>query len=361
VVLLHAAMTFVLSFLVVAVATPPIRRYALQRKLGDKPNGRKIHTSMIPHLGGIGMVLGVSGSLAVLALLLVATNRPVPRLFLDMVIPVGMMIVLGLTDDTKNLKARQKLFVQTAAALVVAASGIHLVVGWAAFDNQLLFVILLTVFYLVGTSSSVNLIDGLDGLATGVSFISAAAFAVTAALVGSPALVWVSLALAGACLGFLLYNFPPGKIFMGDTGSLFLGTMLGILACSITMAKPAVPTFFGVCFVLAVPMLDSWLAIARRLTLRRPVFEADHLHIHHVLTSFGFSTRQTLALLYSMQAVMAVLGFLAVLGFVLPVIAGVVLLALAFSTFYGMMVVSKAKRSEGTPDFVHGSVPSLEK
>ncbi len=359
--MLYAVVAFVLSFLVVAVVTPLIRKYALQRKLGDKPNGRKINTSMIPHLGGIGIVLGVSASLAALAALSVATNRPVPHLFLDMLVPVGMVIVLGLADDTKNLKARQKLFVQTAAALVMAVSGIHLVVGWAVFDNHFLFVILLTAFYLVGTSSSVNLIDGLDGLATGVSFISAVAFAVTAALAGAPVLVWVSLALAGACLGFLLYNFPPGKIFMGDTGSLFLGIMLGMLACSITMAKPAVATFFGVCFVLAIPMLDSWLAIARRLVLRRPVFEADHMHIHHVLTSFGFSARQTLAVLYSMQVLMAALGTLAVMGFVLPVVAGVAFLAMAFSTFYRMMVVSKEKPVELAPDFVHGSVPSVEK
>jgi UDP-GlcNAc:undecaprenyl-phosphate GlcNAc-1-phosphate transferase len=358
---LHAVLTFVLSFLVVAATTPLIRRYALQRKLGDKPNGRKIHTSMIPHLGGIGMVLGVSVSLAALTLLFVGTNRSVPHLFLDMLVPVGMIIVLGLADDTKNLRAHQKLFVQTAAALVVPFSGIHLVVGWTGFDNHLLLAILLTAFYLVGTSSSVNLIDGLDGLATGVSLISAVAFAVAATLVGSPALLWVSLALAGACVGFLIYNFPPGKIFMGDTGSLFLGIMLGILACSITMARPGVATFFGVSFVLAVPMLDSWLAIARRLALRRPVFEADHLHIHHILTSFGFSARQTLAMLCSMQALMAVLGILAVMGFILPVVAGVVFLALASSTFYRMMVVSKEKLAEPAGEFVRGSVPSLEK
>jgi UDP-GlcNAc:undecaprenyl-phosphate GlcNAc-1-phosphate transferase len=358
---LYAVVTFVLSFLVVAAATPMIRTYALQRKLGDKPNGRKIHTSMVPHLGGIGMVIGVSSSLAALVVLLSATGQPVPRFFLDLLVPVGMIIVLGLADDTKSLRARQKLVVQTAAALIVASSGIHLLVGWPLFDGHLLFVILLTAFYLVGTSSSVNLIDGLDGLAAGVSFISAAAFGVAASLVGAPASMWVSLALAGACLGFLLYNFPPGRIFMGDTGSLFLGILLGILACSITMARPAVTTFFGVCLILAIPMLDSWLAIARRVALRRPVFEADHLHIHHVLTSFGFSARQTLTVLYSMQALMAAFGILAVMGFVLPVLGGVALFALAFSTFYRMMVSTKETSSEGAPDFARGSVPTLEK
>jgi UDP-GlcNAc:undecaprenyl-phosphate GlcNAc-1-phosphate transferase len=272
-----------------------------------------------------------------------------------------MIVILGLVDDTKSLRARQKLAIQILASIIIAASGVRLFVGIPAVDERFLFVGALTAFYLVGTSSSVNLIDGLDGLAAGVSFISALAFGGAAALLGAPALVFVALSVAGACIGFLLYNFPPGKIFMGDTGSLFLGIMLGILACAVTMVAPAVTTFFGVGFILAIPMLDSWLAIARRLALRRPVFEADHLHIHHMLISFGLSTRQTLAVLYSMQAVMAALGILAIQGFVLPVVAGAVLLLAAFSTFYRIMVAPKEPAEKTAADFVGGSVPSLEK
>jgi UDP-GlcNAc:undecaprenyl-phosphate GlcNAc-1-phosphate transferase len=316
---------------------------------------------MIPHVGGIGLVLGVWGSLGALGVVFGDVREGILSVLLKMLVPVGMIVALGLADDTKNLKAHQKLFIQTLASIIIAVAGIHLLVGLPAFDSHLLFVVLLTAFYLVGTSSSVNLIDGLDGLAAGVSFISACAFGVAAGLLGVPALLCVSLALAGACLGFLLYNFPPAKIFMGDTGSLFLGIMLGVLACSITMAKPAVSTFFGVCFVLAIPMLDSWLAIARRLALRRPVFEADHMHVHHVLTSFGLSAKQTLVVLYPMQVVMAVLGVLAVQGFILPVVAGLAFLLLAFSTFYRMMVVSKQRAPELASDFVRGSIPSLEK
>ncbi len=361
---LQAVLAFALSFLIVALSTPRIRKYALKRKLGDKPNGRKIHTSVIPHLGGIGMVLGVWVSLAVLAVSVVARGGYIPDIVFRVFVPIGLIVILGLVDDTKNLKALQKLSVQIVASIIVAVSGVHLLVGIQAVDQRFVFVGLLTAFYLVGTSSSVNLIDGLDGLAAGVSLISAAAFGVSAALLGAPMLVWVALALAGACLGFLIHNFPPGKIFMGDTGSLFLGIMLGVLSCSITMFKPAVTTFFGVCFILAIPMLDSWLAIARRLVLRRPVFEADHMHVHHVLTSFGFSSRQTLAVLYSMQVVMAALGVLSVAGFVLPVIAGVAFLFVAFMTFFRMMVASKDRVRETAAtasDFVHGTVPSLEK
>lgn len=359
--MLHALVALALSFVVVAVATPAIRTYALQRKLGDKPNGRKIHSSMIPHLGGIGMVLGVWISLAVVSVVFGGVREGVLDVLVKTFVPVGMIVILGLADDTRNLKAHQKLSIQTLASIIIAVSGFHLLVGIPFFDDHLLFVVLLTAFYLVGTSSSVNLIDGLDGLAAGVSVISATAFGVAAALLHAPGLVCVALALSGACLGFLIYNFPPGKIFMGDTGSLFMGIMLGVLACSITMIRPAISTFFGVCFVLAIPMLDSWLAIARRLALRRPVFEADHMHMHHVLTSFGLTARQTLAILYPMQAVMAALGVLAIKGFVLPVVAGLAFLVIAFPTFYHMMVASKQKESERTSDFVRSTVPSLEK
>ena len=358
---LHALVAFSLSFLIAAAATPFIRRYALQWRLGDKPNGRKIHTDTIPHLGGIGIVAGVVVSLGVLAAFFAPIGRGFPGFLVKMLFPVGMIVALGLIDDIKNLKAHQKLFVQTLSSIILAVSGIHLLIGLPAFDMHLLFVILFTTFYLLGISSSVNLIDGHDGLAAGVSLISAGAFGVTAVLIGAPGLLCVSLALSGGCLGFLVYNFPPGKIFMGDTGSLFLGIMLGILACSVTMIRPGVSTFFGACFILSVPMVDAWLAIARRFTLRRPVFEADCMHIHHVLTSFGFSPRQTLVILYAVQAVMAVFGVLAIMGFVLPVFAGLAFLLLVFFAFFRIMVASKEREAERRTEFAHSSIPSLEK
>ncbi|MEJ2720522.1 MAG: MraY family glycosyltransferase, partial [bacterium] len=330
-------------------------------KLGDKPNGRKIHTSTIPHLGGVAIVLGSLGSLGVLSGVFPSTGGGSPGLLLKILVPVGMVVALGLVDDVKNLRARQKLAIQTLASLVIAITGIHLLVGVPAFDGHLLFVILLTAFYLVGVSSAVNLIDGHDGLAAGVVCISAGAFGVLGYLLGSSLLIGVSLAVAGSCLGFLLYNFPPGKIFMGDTGSLYLGIMLGVLACSITMLQPGINTFLGVCLIISVPMLDALLAVARRLTLRQPVFEADCLHIHHVLRSFGFSPRQTLVILYSVQAVLAAMGILAVMGFTFPIVTGFAVLLVAFFTFYGMMVASKVKRVEHPSEFAPRSIPSLEK
>ena len=351
--------TFFTAFVAVVVFTPIVRKYALRWKLGDKPNGRKIHTANIPHIGGIAIVVGTLLGLFAARVFAVAGAE---SLSAKVLLPVTLIVGLGLTDDIKNLKARRKLTVQVIASLVLAMLGVRLYIGLPVFDGSLILVVALSAFYLVGISSSVNLIDGHDGLAAGTSLISAVAFAVLAVTTNAPWLLLLSLSVAGACLGFLIYNFPPGRIFMGDTGSMFLGVMLGIVACYFTMMQPSINTFVAVCFVLSIPMIDSCLAIVRRLSLRRPVFQADCLHIHHILASFGFSTRETLFILYGMQAVMAFLGILVMKGFTVPLVLGLIILALTFYTFIRIMVAAESgERETASPKFSPGSFPSLEK
>jgi len=357
--LLQLTIAFLASFAFVAIATPFIRKFALRWKLGHKPNGRKVSTDTIPHVGGIGMAIGTLLSVSIAGLFLVSGESSTLSLLARMLVPVVMIVALGVADDTKSLRAGQKLTVQVLSSVVLVFSGIQLLTGVPFLDQSSIFVLLLTCFYLVGISSSVNLIDGLDGLAAGLSTISAATFGVLAVMLGAEPLIFVSLAIVGACLGFLIYNFPPGKIYMGDTGSMFLGLVLGVIACSFTMLQPTINTFIGVGFILAIPMVDSWLAIARRLALHTPVFKADSLHMHHVLPLFGFSPRQTLAILYSMQAVMAILGLLTVKGLMVPMIIGFVFLAIVFVSFIRIMVASKERTESVSTKFA--SVPSLEK
>jgi len=268
-----------------------------------------------------------------------------------------MIVVLGLIDDVKSLRASQKLVVQVLAAAVLAASGFTLYTGLAAFDAAPITLVLTSCVFFVGMASAVNLVDGHDGLAAGVSLISAIAFAVMALVAGSHTTLVVSLALGGACIGFLLFNFPPGRIFMGDTGSMFLGVVLAIVACSLTMARPGVATFVGVCFVLGVPILDVFLAIVRRLVLKSPLFRADSLHMHHVLTHMGFSPRQVLLVIYSMQTLFAVVGVTAMSGSVLPVILGVTLSAAGFAAFLRLMVASRQSGGRVAPAIAPSSIP----
>ena len=354
--LLQASVAFIVAFSIVAISTPFIRRLALRWRLGHKPNGRKVCSNTIPHVGGIGMAIG---TLVAIALTGVLFDGGTLSLLGRMLLPVILIVTLGIADDTKSLRAGQKLTIQVFAAVIVVFAGIQLVTGLRLLDQSSLFALLFTCFYLVGISSSVNLIDGLDGLAGGLSAISAGTFCVLAALLGAQPLLVVSLAVAGACVAFLIYNFPPGRIYMGDTGSMFLGLVLGIIACSFTMLQPTINTFVGVGFILMIPMVDSWLAIARRLALHTPVFQADSLHMHHVLLLLGCSPRQTLAILYFMQAVMAILGVLTTKGLVLPMILGFALVGLIYVSFIRIMVASK-ERSE-TVSAKLASIPSLEK
>jgi UDP-GlcNAc:undecaprenyl-phosphate GlcNAc-1-phosphate transferase len=354
--LLHATVAFTISFSIVAIATPFIRKYALRWRLGRKPNGRRGCSHKIPHVGGIPMAFGTLIAVTLAGLLFGGGTL---GLLLRMLLPVILIVALGIADDTKSLRAGQKLTIQVFASVVAVFAGIQLVTGLRLLDQSSLFALLFTCFYLVGISSSVNLIDGLDGLAAGLSAISAGTFGVLAVFLGAQPLLVVSLAVAGACVAFLIYNFPPGRIYMGDTGSMFLGLVLGIVACSFTMLQPTINTFVGVGFILMIPMIDSWLAIARRLALHTPVFQADSLHMHHVLLLLGCSPRQTLAILYFMQAVMAILGVLTVKGMVLPMILGFALVGLAYGSFIRIMVASK-ERSE-TSSAKLASIPSLEK
>jgi UDP-GlcNAc:undecaprenyl-phosphate GlcNAc-1-phosphate transferase len=357
---LNGLIVFAISFLIVVATTPITRKYALRWKVGDKPNGRKIHTSTIPHVGGIGIVLGTITSFGFAVWLLGVDTGGSSVIFAGSIVAIGLIVVLGLLDDMKNLGAMQKLAIQAVAASLLAFCGFRLLTGLPGFDSQLVLVIPLTVFYLVGVSSSLNLIDGHDGLAAGVCFISSLAFSLVATLGGASTAVAMSVALMGASIGFLLFNFPPGRIFMGDTGSMFLGIMLGLVACSVTVAKPTLNTFFSVCFILAVPILDSWLAIGRRWALREPVFKADCLHMHHILSTFGFSSRQTLLVLYTLQAVMACIGVLAMIGYVFPIVLGLLFLLLLYVSFFRLMVTSRRGLSAVTTRFAHNSIPSLE-
>ena len=348
---------FVSAFLLTLLATPVVRRCALRWKLGDKPNGRKIHTYMIPHLGGIAIVFG---TICGVSAGLLGDGGASWKLLLHRVLPaVGLIVALGLVDDMKSLRAIQKLTIQLVSALVLALSGLLFYTGIPAVDGSGMFLMLVSVVFLVGVSSAVNLIDGHDGLAAGVSLISVAAFAVMSAFAGSSLSLIISLALGGACLGFLLFNFPPGKIFMGDTGSMFLGIVMGLIACFLTMLRPSLFTFVAVCFVLGIPMLDAWLAIGRRVVLRSSLFQADSLHMHHVLRKIGFSPRRVLLTMYSMQAFLAILGVLVFKGYATPGILGACFIAVVYFSFLRIMVAAHA-RPAVTTTLAPNALPSLK-
>jgi UDP-GlcNAc:undecaprenyl-phosphate GlcNAc-1-phosphate transferase len=169
----------------------------------------------------------------------------------------------------------------------------------------------------------------------------------------------VTLSLIGACLGFLMFNLPPAKIYMGDTGSMFLGLVLALVACSLTAVEPTVQTFVAICFILGIPMLDAFLAITRRLILRTPIFKADCLHMHHILSELSFSPKQTLVVMYSMQAFLAALGLLVLKGYTFPIVIGLAFVAVVFASYLRVMVISQSV-APAAPKLSTSSIPQLK-
>jgi len=331
------AIAFASALVVSLIATPLVRALALRWRLGDKPNGRRLNDRPIPHLGGIALFLSVLAAL--IAFFSLTSFTGVTSSILVRSIPIVLLVVaLGIIDDTRNLRARHKLIVQALAAAGMVGLGYRLFTGVWMFDAWMVVLAGLSLVFIVGMLSSINLIDGHDGLAAGVSILSAAAFAVIGYLTGVPYVTTLSLAVCGACLGFLVFNFPPGRIYMGDTGSMLLGLLLAIMACLLSMRAPSTGMFAAVILILGVPILDTVLAISRRIVLRAPVFSADHLHMHHILRGSGLSPRRTLFILYGMQGFFCLLGVAASMGWVLPIIVGLGFTALAYVAFLRMMV-----------------------
>jgi len=282
-----------------------VRRFAVQWKLGDKPNGRKLHARAIPHLGGVAIFAGFF--LALLALL--ATPFGIPQASRILALLPGLLVVfgLGLVDDMRGLRASVKLTYQVLGAVCIVAMGAGLWRG-PVLEPFALFAVALSVFWYVGVCNSVNLIDGLDGLAAGLAVLAATAFLAVGVRLGDAAVVLVALSLIGALLAFLRFNFHPAKIFMGDTGSMFLGFVLAFLACLLAPRLGFWTALLGGATVLGVPILDTVTAICRRLVAKQHIFSADGEHTHHKLLRLGLSHRGAVLLLYGLGAVFAILG-----------------------------------------------------
>ena len=299
----------------------------MQWRLGDKPNGRKLHARAIPHLGGVAIFAGFFLAL----LVLLATPFGIPHASRILALLPGLLVVfgLGLVDDMRGLRAGVKLTYQVLGAVCIVAMGAGLWRG-PLFEPFALIAVVLSVFWYVGVCNSVNLIDGLDGLAAGLAVLAATAFLAVGVRLGDAAVVLVALSLIGALLAFLRFNFHPAKIFMGDTGSMFLGFALAFLACLLAPRLGLWTALLGGATVLGVPLLDTVTAICRRLAARQHIFTADGEHTHHKLLQAGLSHRAAVLLLYGLGAVFAILGAGILLGEtrLFPVAAA---LALCFS------------------------------
>ena len=308
------------AFAVTAALVPVVMRIAKRTGFLDHPGPRKIHAQPMPYGGGIAVAVGTLA--AALAGALLGPLREVPRPLLVYALGSLVIVALGLVDDRRKLSAAFKLAVETIVALGVALGGQRL----ELFDTGPVIGTAATVLWILAVTNAFNLLDHMDGLSSGVAAIASLAFLVVAFQTNQPGLAEPLGALLGACAAFLLFNFPPARIFLGDAGSLFLGFWLSCLTISFTFYERghfALYTYFVPVAVLAVPLFDTAVVTLIRIAQGRPLFEGDRNHLAHRLLALGLSPRRTVLTVYALTLYA---GLSAVLLYQVKGLAGAVLL-----------------------------------
>ena len=293
------------SFLLALVLTPLFRNYFLWAGLVDRPDsGRKLHGFPIPRLGGVAImvaVLGAYGLLMVSPLVAGAIIKDQYKLIWPMVPAVAVIFAVGLADDIIGLSAIQKLLGQVGASLLAYWAGIRLLnFGGFKVENEIL-AMALTVGWLLLCTNAFNLIDGVDGLASGVGLFATLAMLIVALMSNNIALAIATVPLAGALCGFLKYNFNPATIFLGDSGSLLIGFLLGCYGVIWSQKSATLLGMTAPLMALAIPLMDVGLSIVRRFLSRQPIFGADRGHIHHRLLDRGMTPRRVALMLYGVS------------------------------------------------------------
>ena len=328
--LIYSACALICAALLAYTLTPLVRVLAIKIKAIDVPtDGRRMHHKPIPRIGGLAIFL---------AFLITSIGFcRLDRELVTILIGGSALVLLGILDDVYRLNAFLKLAVQIVAALFAVSQGVTIDYicffgKYVAFGN---WAIPITVFWIVGLTNAVNFIDGLDGLACGVSAISSISLCLTMLLSDSSvAHCLITALIAAACLGFLPFNANPARIFMGDTGALFLGYALSVLSVVGVFKSDMVLAFFIPLSIFGLPLADTFFAVVRRLAHGKSPFAPDRGHLHHRLIDMGFGQKQSVRILY---AVCAILGISAVMltrqstrGGALMLVVG---LAIFFVTF----------------------------
>ena len=296
---IYVVAAFIIAVLVAYLATPQVIKIAVKSGAMDAPDQRKVHKNPIPRMGGLAIYLGFI--LAVLAIGIGTTEFYLNREIVGLLVGGTCILMLGIIDDLIQLSAKVKLLGQICSALVLVLFDIR--IDWLSnpFGDVIYLDYLsvpLTVLWIVSMTNTVNLIDGLDGLAAGVSTIAATTILLVALQQNFIAVAILTAALAGSALGFLQHNFNPAKIFMGDTGSMFLGYMLAAISVIGTVKSAATIALVVPIVALGLPIMDTAFAIIRRYSNGKPIFKPDKGHLHHRLLDMGLTQRQAVLLMY---------------------------------------------------------------
>lgn len=332
--------TYLALFLIATFAslglTPIVRRVCQRCGWLDNPeDGRRVHSSAIPRLGGVAIFSSVVIALSLLFFLdnlVTASLRTVEVRWLILLLPTGLIFLVGVYDDLKGASAPFKFVAQGLAATLFFVLGgriDHLsVLSLGSVELPLAISFIITVVWIIGISNAFNLIDGMDGLAAGAALFASLVLMTVSLMLGHPQVTAVTVVLCGALIGFLRYNFNPASIFLGDSGSLTIGFLLAALSVQGAQKASTVVAVAIPLLAFSVPVFDTGFAIARRFISGKPLFEGDREHVHHKLLDRGWSQRRVVLVLYGVCALFGLLALLFVsdgsgrsIGFVLAVVA----------------------------------------
>lgn len=298
-----------ISMLLSLILTPLVKKLAFKVGAVDVPkDNRRVHKKPMPLIGGLAIYL----SMVIVSLIFL----PLDKFLISIILGSTVIVISGIIDDTRGMSPKMKLLFQLVAGLILIGGDVKIdfITNPFSKGNVLLYLkwfsIPITLFWLVGITNTLNLIDGLDGLAAGVAAISSLSLMFVAAKFGYSNIIILSAIVAGGCIGFLPYNFNPAKIFMGDTGSLFLGFMLAAISIEGVMKSVAAIAVVVPILILGVPIFDTTFAIFRRLLSGKSIMSADKGHLHHRLLNKGFSQRKTVLILYGISAIFGIFAVL---------------------------------------------------
>jgi UDP-GlcNAc:undecaprenyl-phosphate GlcNAc-1-phosphate transferase len=357
---LNAGIAVIFAALMAFVTTPIVRVLAFKMGAVDDPkrDNRRMHTVITPRLGG----LAVFFSFVISVFLFYGVSN----FTLSMIAGAFLLIIIGILDDVfhEKIRALYKLLVQIAAAGIVVWQGGVLVERINIFGTYIhfgYFAIPLTILWIVGLTNAVNLIDGLDGLACGISTISAISLLLVTILLGDFKVALLIAILVGSCLGFLPFNMNPAKIFIGDTGATFLGFVLAIVSIQGLFKVHAVITFIIPFLILGVPIFDTTFAIVRRvLSGKNPFSTADKGHLHHRLVDMGFNKKQSVQILY---AVSALLGVSSIMLITQKIVYAVIIIAVSLAISVAMWIIFKDDKMRVESGLIseNGDDPKIKK
>jgi len=315
---------------------PLLRRLALKYNIMiDIPNERKIHVKAIPRNGGIGIALA-SFTAILLGYAIREGISGEEFLPLTGIILGGVFIlVLGILDDMRGMNAYEKFTGQTFAAIILFLAGMRIetisIPFWHVVHLPLSVSIFITIFWVLAVTNALNFIDGMDGLAAGVALIASTILFILSLLHGEIYMAIITISLIGGCLGFLRYNYPPASIFMGDCGSMFLGFILAAASIQCSYKSSTAASILIPVTILGVPLMDTALAIARRLWRKQSPFSADKEHVHHQLLDLGLNTKHAGLILYGFCGFLGVVALTATLvndeiSAIIITVAGIILI-----------------------------------